>query len=70
MNIPLDAAILPVQMLSAQKQNLVISQTPDKTPELYTCAVTTRKCAKSTAPHRKFSLSKSVEKFWRFLAHV
>jgi hypothetical protein len=39
MNIPLDAAVLPVRLLSAQKQNLVISQTPDEIPEPYACAV-------------------------------
>jgi microcompartment protein CcmK/EutM len=54
MNIPLDAAILPVRLLSAQKQNLVISQTPDETPELYACTVTIRKRTKSTAPWSNF----------------
>jgi hypothetical protein len=39
-NIPLDTAILPVRLPSAQKQNLAISLTLDETPEQYACAVT------------------------------
>jgi hypothetical protein len=35
---------------SAQKQNLVISQTPNEIPKPYACAVTVGKCAKATAP--------------------
>jgi hypothetical protein len=33
---------------------LVISPTPDETPEQYACAVTTRKCVNSTAPRNNF----------------
>jgi hypothetical protein len=61
MNIPLDAVILPVRLLSAQKENLVISQSPDETPEPYACAVTLRKYAKSTVPRNNFSRKNQLE---------
>jgi hypothetical protein len=43
-NIPLDAAILPVRLLSAQKQNLVISQTPEETVGEYMRVETQMSC--------------------------